>query len=343
MIRALAGFVLCAVLAACGPAPQESAIVLRYASPYPPTHPFSQADLAWMQHVEHESGGRLKVKPFWGGTLTSSDNAVLELAHGVADVALVTPIYTRAGMKAIKVQAGFYEGAQTPTEQATVYKCLVRRYPVLEQEMEGVRVLAVQGGNLLHILTRSNVVATLGDMRGLRLRTPSEVAPLLRAVGADPVTMPMAEVYSALSKGVIDGVVSPADTLRSMHFSEVAPHVNMFVVPRGAYPARAISDRAWNALPADLQALLTRLQPVWEAELDAKVTAAEAVGLDFGKKTGSIFTSPAEGEQAAFDKLYNEKSLEHAATLPKDYADGVAMFRDAQAIIAEIRAGRPAC
>ena len=34
--------------------------------------------------------------------------------------------------------------------------------------------------------------------------------------------MPMGEVYSALAKGVIDGVVAPADTLRSLHFAEVA-------------------------------------------------------------------------------------------------------------------------
>lgn len=343
MIRALAAAFALTVLAACAPAQRETAIVLRYSSPYSPTHPFSQADIAWIKRVESESGGRLKIKPFWGGTLTSSDNTVLELAHGVADIALVTPIYTRAGMKAIKMQAGFYEGAYTPTEQATVYKCLMRRYPVLDSEMTGVHVLAVQGGNLLHVMTRGRAIARIQDLEGLRLRTPSEVAPLLRAVNADPVTMPMAEVYSALSKGVIDGVVSPNDTLRSMHFAEVAPHVSMFVVPRGAYPARAMSDRAWRSLPPDMQDLLTRLQPLWEDELDAKVTAAETAGTAFGKKSGSIFTTPAAGEQAAFDKLYNDKSLEHAATLPKSYVDGVAMFHDAQAIIGEIRAGRPAC
>jgi TRAP-type C4-dicarboxylate transport system substrate-binding protein len=336
--------VLVSLLAACAPQPHKDGVIeLSYGSPYPPTHQFSQADIAWFAHVEALSGGRLKIKPYWGGTLLSSDNAVLEVEHGVVDIGLVTPIYTRAGMKTNKVQSGFYEGAYTPTEQASVYKCLTRKYPVLLEEMRGVHVLAVQGGNLLHVLTRDRAVTRLQDLRGLRLRTPSEIAPLLQAIDADPVTMPMAEVYSALSKGMIDGVIAPGDAVRSQHFNEVARYLSMFVVPRGAYPARAISEKTWARLPEDLRKILDDSQTFWEAKLDEKVTAAEAVGIAFARKDGVTFTEPAPGEQEAFYKLYNKKSLEHAATLPKGYVDGVAMFHDAQAIVAEIRAGRPAC
>jgi TRAP-type C4-dicarboxylate transport system substrate-binding protein len=344
MIRAILITVIAGMLAACTPAPKAGApIVLRYASPYPPTHPFSQADIAWMKHVETQSGGRLEITPYWGGTLVSSEHATLELSHGVADIALVTPIYSRAGMKAIKVQAGFYEGAQTPNEQAAVYKCLARQFPVLTEEMAGVRVMAVQGGNLLHILTRDRKVARLEDLRGLRLRTPAEIAPLLRRLGVDPVTMPMAEVYSAMSKGVVDGVVAPADTLRSLHFSEVARYLNLFVVPRGAYPARAISDRAWAGLPPDLQKILADAQPYWESELDSRVTKAEAIGLEFGKTEGQVFVDVDPAEQTRLDEMYNRESLSNAATLLSAHVDGVKMFHAAQAIIGEIRAGRPPC
>jgi TRAP-type C4-dicarboxylate transport system substrate-binding protein len=344
MIGRLVCIALLSLAAACAPqARRDGAIELRYGSPYPQTHPFSQADIAWMKYVEAQAGGRLKIKPYWGGTLLSSDNAVLEVAHGVVDVGLVSPIYTRAGMKTIKIQAGFYEGAHTPAEQAAVYKCLMRKYPVLTEEMRGVHVLAVQGGTLPHVLTRERPVTRLEDFAGLRLRTPSEIAPLLKSIDADPVTMPMAEVYSALSKGMVDGVIAPGDTLRSQHFTEVARYVSLFNVPRGAYPARAISVKAWERLPPGLRKILEESQPYWEEQLDQKVTAAEAVGMAFGKKEGQTFVEPAPGAQQAFDALYNKKSLEHAATLPKDYVDGVAMFRDAQAIIAEIRASRPAC
>lgn len=344
MKRLLRCAVLVLGLAACAPAPSaEGPVVLRYASLYPPTHPFSQADIAWISHVEEQAHGRLKIKPYWGGTLISNEHAVLELAHGVADIALVTPIYSRAGMKAIKAQAGFYEGARTPNEQVQVYKCLSQAFPVLTEEMAGVRVLAIQGGNLLNVLTRDRQVARIEDLRGLRLRTPSEVAPLLKQVGADPVTMPMAEVYSALSKGVVDGVVAPADTLRSLHFSEVARYLNLLVVPRGAYPARAISDKAWATLPPDLQAILRDAQPFWEAQLEAKITQAEAVGLEFGRTHGQVFVDVAPDEQARLDKLYNEVSLANAGNVARGRIDGVKMFNTAQAVIDNMHAGRKPC
>ncbi len=142
---------------------------------------------------------------------------------------------------------------------------------------------------------------------------------------------------------MIDGVIAPSDTLRSQHFTEVAKYVSMFTVPRGAYPARAISLKTWEKLPADLRKILEESQPYWETQLDEKITAAETVGIAFGKKENQTFVEPAPGEQEAFDALYNKRSLEHAATLPRDYVDGVAMFHTAQAIIAGMRAGRPAC
>ena len=346
-VLALSALALSALaLAGCGPhapAGRADAITLRFASPYPPGHPFSQADIAWIKHVEALSKGRLHIEPFWGGTLVTSDNTVLELAHGVADIALVTPIYSRAGMRAIKTQAGFYAGADTPAEQVAVYACLQRRFPVLDQEMAGVRVLAIQGGNLPNILTRGRPITQLSDLKGLRLRTPSEIAPLLKQLGVDPVTMPMAGVYSSLSKGVIDGVVAPADTLKSLHFSEVAPNFSQLSFPRGAYPARAISLKSWAALPPDLKAILDQSQTFWEEQLNAKVEKAEADGTAFGRKHGERFLAPPPGQEQALLGLYDAASLQAAKAASTPDFDGVAMFNAAHAAVARLHAGQPAC
>jgi TRAP-type transport system periplasmic protein len=330
----------CAVKAAVPP----GVTVIRYASPYPPNHPFSRADIAWMREVEHRSGGRLRIEPYWGGALVSSDETTLELAHGVADMALVTPIYERAGMTAIKVQAGFYAGATTPAEQVAVYRCLERQFPVLDREMDGVKVLAVQGGNLPNLLTRRRPITSLDQLRGMRIRTPSEIAPLLKELGADPVTMPMGEVYSALSKGVIDGVIAPADTLKSLHFNEVAPYLNEWVVPRGAYPARAMSDRTWERLPNDLRALLTGAQSYWEAQLNSSVEHAEQAGIALGHASHEHFVPIGSAEEDHLTALYDKASLQTAREKAKaGEVDYPAMFAAAHAAIANLRLGRPAC
>jgi TRAP-type transport system periplasmic protein len=349
MTRSRAARHLCALLAAaalagCGvQAAPPGVTVIRYASPYPPNHPFSRADIAWMKYVEQRSGGKLKIQPYWGGALVSSDETTLELEHGVADMALVTPIYERAGMTAIKVQAGFYAGATTPAEQVAVYRCLEREFPVLDDEMAGVKVLAVQGGNLPNLLTRRQPVTSLDQLRGLRIRTPSEIAPLLKSLGADPVTMPMGEVYSALSKGVIDGVIAPADTLKSLHFNEVAPYLNEWVVPRGAYPARAMSDRTWDRLPKDLQTLLGDAETYWEQQLDGSVERAEQAGITLGHHAHEHFIPITPGAEDHLTALYNTASLRNAKVRSESGIDYVKMFQAAQAAVANLRSGKPAC
>lgn len=44
LLMAAAALALSATLSACGPAPKPAEHTLTYASPYPPSHPFSRAD-----------------------------------------------------------------------------------------------------------------------------------------------------------------------------------------------------------------------------------------------------------------------------------------------------------
>jgi TRAP-type C4-dicarboxylate transport system substrate-binding protein len=329
----------CATLSACAPPPERAAqaITLTYASPYPPTHPFSKADISWMRAVEKAADGRIRFKPFWSGSLLSSDQSMVEIRHGVADIGLITPIYARGNAHMLRAQSGFYGGVRSITDQVAIYDCLAARFPEFGRELTGLHVLAVQGGNFPGVLTRARTVRTLADFKGLRLRAPNDTIDVLRELGADPVNMPMGEVYSALAKGVIDGVVAPADTIKSLHFAEVASHFTPVRFSRGAYPARAISDKAWKRLPPDLQALLMRSRRLWQNALDTELLKAERAGMDFGKAEGMQFASFAQAEQKRFDALYNTDAASQAQALRKLGLNGTPVLQAAQSII--IQAG----
>lgn len=321
------------LLAACGAPAPKADHVLTYASPYPPTHPFSKADIAWMELVQKESRGRIAFRPYWSGALLSSDMSMTEIRHGVADIGLITPIYTKGGVHMLRGQSGFYGGVLDIEEQVAVYDCLAARFPQYGKELEGLHVLAVQGGNFPGVLTRDRQIRHLSDFKGLRVRAQSEAVDILKQLGADPVNMPMGEVYSALAKGVIDGVVAPADTIKSLHFSEVAKHFTTIRFSRGAYPARAISDKAWRRLPPDLQQLLDGSKKSWEGFLAAELVKAEAKGVAFGKENGISFADVPAEEQARFDRLYNEDALGQAQRLKSVGLDAVPVFREAQRLI----------
>ncbi|MFN3425117.1 MAG: TRAP transporter substrate-binding protein DctP [Novosphingobium meiothermophilum] len=332
-MRLLAALCLLLVLAACARPVDPGVTELVYASPYSPGHPFSKADQEWMAFVEKRSAGRLKIRPVWSGGLLSSDMSMEELRHGVADIGLITPIYVRGGTHLIRIQSGFYQGADSVESQVALYRCIAAANPQIGRELAGLKVLAVQGGTLPGLVTVNRPVGSLADIRGLRIRAPTELLSVLDSLGADPVNMPMGEVYSAMAKGVIDGVIAPEDTFKSLHFAEISRHFYQIAVPRGAYPARAMSEKRWNTLSAQDRAVLDEGVAVWEAALARQVRAA----VDKGKAEAAAykvsFHPASAADQQQFDAIYLRDSEANARALKAFGIDGEAAFRSARAAV----------
>ena len=306
------------VLASCVPAPDSDGVTeLIYATPYGPSHPFSRADQRWIDFVEAESGGTLSIRPSWSGALLSSEHSLIELRHGVVDVALITPIYVKGGVHLIRAQSGFYGGVRTIEQQVALYHCLAEGNAQFESEMAGLKVLAVQGGNLPGLVTRDKPVETLDDLRGMRIRVPAELLNVMRDLGADPVNMPMGEVYSALAKGIIDGVVAPTDTFQALHLAEVALYYLPLAVPRGAYPARAMGLARWQQLSGSQRNVLERAIPVWEAALAEENRRALDEGWQYAQQEGVVEISLLPEDQVRFDALYALEAERNAAALDR--------------------------
>jgi TRAP-type transport system periplasmic protein len=335
MRRRLLQLLLLAVIgsmAACG-GDADGVTELVYATPYSPAHPFSRADLRWMAFVEKESGGTLRIRPSWSGALLSSEHSMVELRHGVADIGLITPIYVKGGAHLIRIQSGFYAGVDTIREQVALYRCMATHEPQFQRELEGLQVLAVQGGSLPGIITRDRRVAALQDLRGLRIRVPTELLPVMRDLGADPINMPMGEVYSALAKGVIDGVVAPPDTFKSLHLAEVAHYYAQLRIPRGAYPARAMGLRRWQSLAPAQRAVLAAGVAVWEEALADENERALDAGRELAREKGVVVTQISAAEQLRFDAIYRNEAGRNAALLARYGIQGNSALARAQSSI----------
>ncbi|MEO6389363.1 MAG: TRAP transporter substrate-binding protein DctP [Croceibacterium sp.] len=322
-----------ALLGACAQPTPAGVTELTYATPYAPTHPFSRADQRWMDYIEQASGGSLKIVPIWSGALLSSDMSLEELRHGVADIGLVTPIYTRGGTHLVRIQSGFYSGADSIDAQVALYTCLEASVPELTSELHGVHVLAVQGGLLPGVVTSKRQVKSLADLKGLRIRAPTELLAVLRGLGADPVNMPMGEVYSAMARGVIDGVVAPIDTFKALHFDEVGNYYFKMAIPRGAYPSRAIGDAAWSRLSPAERGLLMRSRKVWEDALREEIEASAEAGAGAARIAQVEESAITPEEQARFDALYLADAQVNARGLSAFGIDGLDAFQKARASV----------
>ena len=103
---------------------------------------------------------------------------------------------------------------------------------------------------------------------------------------------------------------------------------------RGAYPARAMSKRAFDRLPGDLQALLLASKPVWEKALNGQISRADKAGLEFATTNKVEIIPFPQAEQAKLDTLYNRYAIDQAKRLSAFGIDGTPVFKEAQRLIA---------
>lgn len=321
-------------LAGCGRAVPDDVTVLTYASLYPPHHPFSAADIQWIEYIERESKGRLQIRPLWSGTLISSEQNLIEARHSVADIVMITPMYAR-NTSLQRIQSSFSTHPSDIRTQANHYHCLAEIFPVLNAELGPLTVLAVQGGNLPGLLTVDRPVRRLEDLRGLRLRTQRDMADVVRAFGADPVDMPMADVYSAMAKGVIDGVVAPADALSSMHLAEVGSYYTRLDLPRGAYPARAISQERIAQLPEDLRRLLLDSGAAWEGFIAEQVNHGLAQGFALARERGVTILLLGPADNTRLQALFRDNAMALARDLQREGVPAVEIIEGSRAITAD--------
>ena len=74
----------------------------------------------------------------------------------------------------------------------------------------------------------TRAIESVDDFEGLKIRLqPNEVhLETFRALGANPVSMDISEVYSALQQGVLDGQENPYNIIATRNFYEVQEHLS---------------------------------------------------------------------------------------------------------------------
>ena len=124
------------------------------------------------------------------------------------------------------------------------------------------------------------------DITGINMRVmPSPVLTAAwRAAGASPVSMPFAEVFMALSQGVIGMQENPFDMIYTGSLFEVQSHVNLTEHTVGA-KLFLCSTRAFDALAPDLQHILL------QAAADAQIFGYQAYEDSVTEFTGRIMES----------------------------------------------------
>ena len=124
-----------------------------------------------------------------------------------------------------------------------------------EEKMNAVlvgRASELPGGNYTIYLANDIEVNSMEDFDGLRIRGTATYTPLLERMGADTISMPGEEIYSALERGIIDGFAWAAYSVSDLGVEEL---VGSQVLPKFNRSDQLVLANLdfWNDLPEEIQ------------------------------------------------------------------------------------------
>jgi TRAP-type transport system periplasmic protein len=272
------------------------AITLKVSNWFPVGHKMDLLLQEWGKDLEKRSGGKVKVNYYSAGTLVPAPQSYDAVVKGITDVSNHVLGYTMGRFpfsQVLDLPIGFPPGPG-PTRIANEF------YKKFQpKEFDDVKVLWFHADPYGLVHTKTKPVYTLEDLKGLKLRCYGSNAKFVKNIGAAPVAIPMPEVYDALAKGVVDGLLSSYEPLQGFRTGEYIKYSTENLGT--AYSAAFIvmmNKQKFASLPPDIQTLVEQMSPEYIEKYAKSWTDIHAASKDWLIKRGVKIISLDDAEEA---------------------------------------------
>ncbi|MEZ4606041.1 MAG: TRAP transporter substrate-binding protein [Deinococcales bacterium] len=268
----------------------QAQITLRAADNQPENYPTVVGLQFMAQYLSDMSDGRITMEVFFGGQLGDERSTIEQVQLGVID--LVRTSTSPVGE--FYAPMGVYSLPYIFRDEAHMWK--VVNGAIGRELLDGLAAadligLAYYDSGSRNFYTTQKAIRSVADLKGLRMRTQQSavVLDMMEALGAEPVPMAFAEVYSSLQTDVIDGAENnyPSYGPNGVRHYEVAPYFSEDSHSR-VPEVVMISKMTWDKLSAEDRALVREAAlasvavqaALWDALSDASKQAVIAAGSE---------------------------------------------------------------
>lgn len=233
-------------------------ITLRAADNQPEDYPTVVGLRAMADYLAEESDGRIEMEIFAGGQLGDERSTIEQAQLGVIDI-----------VRTSTSPVGEFYPPMGVYSLPYLFRDETHFVNVLEGEVGEELLAGLTEANLVglayydsgsrNFYTTDTPIRSVEDLQGLRIRTQESevVLDMMEALGAEPVPLSFAEVYTSLQTGVIDGAENnfPSYGPEGVRHFEVAPYYTLDGHAR-VPEVVMISQSTWNRLSPEDQALV---------------------------------------------------------------------------------------
>lgn len=245
---------------------------------------------------------------------------MLALAQsGVIDIAYVAPAFVTDKMP-LSVVAELPLNFTGSCKGTLAYWNLAKPGGLIskkEFEPNGVRLLFTLVLPPYQLVTKKPFT-TLKELEGQKIRTTGSAKELaLKKIRTIPIQIPTPDVYEALSRGTIDGMLFPFNSLppyelhKISKFSTVGENFGSFVANY------LISEKKWAALPAPVQRELTAMGEELARSACDKVEKDEARDIEIAKKAGIQLVTLGAADKQVLSQAMGSVAKEWAQNLDR--------------------------
>lgn len=238
---------------------QKAEFTYKYANNLPLTHPMNIRAKEMTDAIRAETHGRVDIQVFPNNQLGSDTDMLSQLRSGGVEFFTLSGLILSTLVPAASISGiGF-----AFNDYASVWKAMdgdLGAYIRGQITKAGlVPMEKIWDNGFRQITSSPKPIATPADLKGFKIRVP--VSPLwtsmFKALDAAPASINFAEVYSALQTKIVDGQENPLAIIATAKLFEVQKYCSLTNHMWDGFWFLA-NRRAWEKLPADVQAVVSR-------------------------------------------------------------------------------------
>jgi TRAP-type mannitol/chloroaromatic compound transport system substrate-binding protein len=274
---------------------------------------------AFADKVKLFTEGRVDIQVFPGGQLGSALKVAETVRNGVVEVGHTWMGYDWGQDKTTVVFGGFAGSMDSERMLHWLYEAGgAEMWAQFRDEKFGVVSMPLFIRTAEVFLHSRKAVRTLDDLQGLKLRTAGAWLEISKDLGAAPVTMPGAEVYTSLERGAIDATewgtlwenISPG-------FHKIAKYVIIPGVHQPVAPFEVMFNKdAWNSISERDRTLIQQAAKLVTFETWTRIGQEDAKALEFFRTSGNEIIELDEAVQKQTKKLATEWAEKQAKENP---------------------------
>ncbi len=313
---------------------------MTFAAPHTPPQTYAQVDVAFTDHMKEVSGGKINFTYYPGGTLIGGSEAAAELKAGAADFGWPRVGYSKHGYKLYNANLIWMynlDPVEDVEAELEIYKKLYELEPMYS-EFDGIVPYGANASGTTAWLFTNKPIESLKDIKGMTIRANAAWAKVVTELGGVPLNMPFSELYLAMEKGTIDGILGlPGTVIKGENLGEVIDYAMDIKMNQSPYYAWAFNEKSWNEMPAEAQEMFKSEEGWIEQRVVDQLQGENGPSIEYGKALGINFLDISEEDKNMLYGIMDSVCRENCAVLDGEGYPATEMYEYTQKLIKEFK------